>query len=173
MQTSEILIDAYTRIQEISHQSVEGLDTEGLTFRPEADANSIAWLVWHLTRSQDSQVAPLAGVDQAWATGDWAANLGMDPALSNTGYGYTTEQVAAVQPPSSGALLDYLDFVSERSREYLQTVDAVELGRVIDTSYDPPVTAGVRLVSIISDNIQHAGQARFVRGIYERVSGAG
>lgn len=173
MESRDVLIDAYTRIQEIAHASAEGLDTEGLAYRPEADANSIAWLVWHLTRSQDSQVAPIAGAEQAWSTGDWAEKLGLDPALSNTGYGYTSEQVAAVRPASADALLGYLDFVSDRTREYLQTVDASELDRIIDTSYDPPVSVGVRLVSVISDNIQHAGQARFVRGIYDRVSGAG
>ena len=173
MDTSEILIDAYTRIQELSHQSAEGLDTEGLAYQPEADANSIAWLVWHLGRSQDSQIAPLAGVEQAWATGDWTGRLGMDPALSNTGYGYTTEQVAAVRPDGTEALLGYIDAVTADTMSYLKTVDAAELDRIIDTSYDPPVTVGVRLVSIISDNIQHAGQARFVRGIWDRVSGAG
>ncbi len=93
--------------------------------------------------------------------------------LSNTGYGYTSEQVAAVQPDGAEALLGYLDFVSDRTREYLQGINASELDRIIDTSYDPPVSVGVRLVSIISDNIQHAGQARFVRGIYDRVTGAG
>ena len=171
MESSDVLIDAYKRIQEIAHASAEGLDTEGLAYRPEAEANSIAWLIWHLTRSQDSQVAPLAGVEQAWSTGDWAEKLGLDPALSNTGYGYTSEQVAAVRPEGPEALLGYLDFVSDRSREYLQGVDAAELGRIIDTSYDPPVSVGVRLVSVISDNIQHAGQARYVRGIYDRVVG--
>ena len=171
--SKDVLIDAYTRIQEIGHSSVEGLDAVGLAYRPEAGANSIAWLVWHLTRSQDSQVAPLAGVEQAWATGDWAEKISLDSALSNTGYGYTSEQVGAVRPDGPDALLGYLDYVSDRSREYLEGIDAAELDRIIDASYDPPVTVGVRLVSIIIDNLQHAGQARFVRGIYERVAGAG
>jgi hypothetical protein len=173
LEARDVLTDAYTRIQELAHTAAEGLGAEGLAFRPEADANSIAWLIWHLARSQDSQVAPIAGEEQARATGDWANSLDLDPDLSNTGYGYTSEQVAAVKPASADALLGYLDFVSDRSREYLQGVDAAELDRIIDTSYDPPVNVGVRLGSIISDNIQHAGQARFVRGIYDRVSGAG
>ncbi len=106
MESRDVLIDAYTSIQEVAHASAEGLDTEGLAYRPEADANSIAWLVWHLTRSQDSQVAPIAGAEQAWSTGDWAEKLGLDPALSNTGYGYTSEQVAAVRPdgPEAGPI---------------------------------------------------------------------
>ncbi len=173
MESREVLIDAYTRIQEVAHSAAEGLDAEGLAYRPDADANSIAWLVWHLARGQDSQVAPIAGLEQVWATGDWAERLGLDPVLSNTGYGYTSEQVAAVQPDGAEALLGYLDFVSDRTREYLQGVNASELDRIIDASYDPPVSVGVRLVSIISDNIQHAGQARYVRGIYDRVSGSG
>jgi hypothetical protein len=38
----------------------------------------------------------------------------------------------------------------------------------VDDYWDPPVTLGVRLVSIISDDLQHVGQAAFIRGVIER-----
>jgi hypothetical protein len=38
---------------------------------------------------------------------------------------------------------------------------------VVDASWDPPVTLGVRLVSVISDDLQHAGQAAYLRGMIE------
>ena len=94
--------------------------------------------------------------------------FGLQPGTMETGYGHTSEQVAALVPAPVEALLGYHDAVMSRSQEYLVTVTSEELGRIIDTSYDPPVSVGVRLVSVISDNIQHAGQARYVRGIYDR-----
>jgi hypothetical protein len=58
--------------------------------------------------------------------------------------------------------------VAGRTAAYLAGVDAAELDRIIDRSYDPPVSVGVRLVSVISDNLQHAGQALYVRGSFDR-----
>ena len=169
METSDVLIEAYGRIRELVHQAAAGLSTDDLTYRPEADANTIAWLVWHLTRVQDDHVAEIAGREQAWATGRWYERFGM-PETSETGFGHSSAQVAAVRPPGPEVLLDYHDAVAEGTVAYLAGVDADELDRVIDRSYDPPVTVGVRLVSVLSDNLQHAGQARYVRGIVERLA---
>jgi uncharacterized damage-inducible protein DinB len=170
VQTRDLLSDAYGRIQEIVHRSAAGLDAEGLAFRPEADANSIAWLVWHLTRIQDHHLSEIAGRDQAWTANGWAVRLGMPADPDETGFGHTSEQVAAVRPAGPQDVLGYHDAVAARTQQYLETVDAEELDRVIDRSYDPPVSVGVRLVSVISDNLQHAGQAGYLRGIVERMS---
>ena len=136
--------------------------------RPDPDANSIAWLVWHLTRIQDDHVADIAGREQVWTADGWHGRLGLPVNETETGYGHTSEQVASIRVDHPGLLLGYHDAVVDRTVEYVGGIDAAELDRVIDTSYDPPVTVGVRLVSVISDNIQHAGQARYVRGIYDR-----
>ena len=170
VETSEVLRDAYTRIRQLVHQSADGLYAAGLAYRPEADANSIAWLVWHLTRIQDDHVSEIAGVEQAWIADGWAQRFGMDPHPKNTGQGHTSAQVAAVRPDGPELPLAYHEAVWSRTVAYLATVDADELDRIIDRSYDPPVSVGVRLVSVISDNIQHAGQARYVRGIVDRRS---
>ena len=168
MQTREILVEAYGRIRSVAHQAAEGLSAEALVFRPEADANSVGWLVWHLTRIQDDHLSEIADREQAWIEEEWYAKLGMAPDRVETGRGHTSEQVAAVRPPDATVLLGYHDAVIERSLAYLETVDEDELDRIIDRSYDPPVSVGVRLVSVISDNLQHAGQARYVRGILDR-----
>ncbi len=170
MRSGEVLADAFNRIRELVHQSVRDLDADDLAFRPEAEANSIAWLVWHLTRIQDDHVAEIAGREQSWIAEGWAARFGMPADPTNTGYGHSTEQVAAVRPGDPRLLAGYHDAVWNRTVDYLATVEANELDRIIDRSYDPPVSAGVRLVSVISDNLQHAGQARYVRGIIERRS---
>jgi len=169
METSNVLKDAFDRIRQLVERSVGGLDADALAYRPEAGANSIGWLVWHLTRIQDDHVAEIAGRDQVWMVDGWADRFGMEADPHNTGYGHTSEQVAALRPGTPNLLTGYHAAVAERTREYLQMIDETELDRIIDTSYDPPVSVGVRLVSVISDNLQHAGQAMYVRGILERV----
>ena len=168
MDSGEVLADAFSRVRQLLERSVADLDSDALAFRPEAEANSIGWLVWHLTRTQDDHVAEIAGTHQAWNTGNWATRFGMPAGTGETGYGHTTDQVAALRPGSPDLLVEYHAAVWERTIEYLATIDAEELNRIIDRSYDPPVTVGVRLVSVISDNLQHAGQALYVRGILER-----
>lgn len=166
MNTSEILIDAFGRIKELVHGAADGLDADALAFRPEADANSIAWLVWHLTRVQDDHVSAIAKRDQDWNL--WAERLGMEPDLANLGMGHTSSEVGAIRPDGPDQLILYHDSVHGHTVEYLTTLDSDELDRVVDTRWDPPVTAGVRIVSVISDNLQHAGQALYIHGIVDR-----
>ena len=169
MHSKELLKDAYSRIQELVHISVRDLGREKLTYRPEPGANSIAWLVWHLTRIQDDHVSDIAGMDQAWVKEGWAEKFGMEPDPENDGRGHGPDEVAAIAPDSPEPLLGYHEAVYQRTLAYLDTVDESELDRIIDHSYDPPVSVGVRLVSVVSDNIQHAGQARYLRGIVDRI----
>lgn len=171
MQVSDLLIDAFGRIRQDVHRAADGLSADDLAFRPDADANSIAWLVWHLTRIQDDHIADLAGRSQAWHDGPWADRIGFAGELAETGYGYTSEQVAAIRPDGPGPLLGYHDAVAEQTVEYLRGLTADDLDWVIDRSWDPPVTAGVRLISVVNDNMQHAGQANYVRGMLERLRG--
>ncbi|MGH8928094.1 MAG: mycothiol transferase [Acidimicrobiia bacterium] len=172
MNTSEVFLEAFGRITELVHKSVDGLGIEGLAFRPEPGANSIAWLVWHLTRIQDEHLSDISGIDQAWISDGWHGRFGMEADPGNTGRGHGPKEVAAI-PPDGNALVAHHEAVAERTRTYLANVTDSELDRIIDRSYDPPVTVGVRLVSVISDNIQHAGQARYLRGIVERLGQTG
>jgi hypothetical protein len=168
MQSTDVLGEAFGRIRQLVERSVAELDSEELAYRPEADANSIGWLIWHLTRIQDDHVAELAGREQLWIAESWADRFDMPADRHNTGYGHTTEQVAALRLERPDLLIGYHRAVTDRTLAYLADVDSVELDRIIDRSYDPPVSVGVRLVSVISDNLQHAGQALYVRGILER-----
>jgi uncharacterized damage-inducible protein DinB len=167
MDTADVLIEAYGRIHELVHEAASGLSAEDLAYRPEPGANSIAWLVWHLTRLQDQRLAGLAGGEELWVVGRWYDRLGMPP-TTDTGVGHSAAQVAAVRPHDSDALLAYHDAVADRTRAYLATVDADELDRVVDATADPPVTVGNRLVAVLSGLLQHAGQARYLRGIVDR-----
>lgn len=171
MQTRDVLTDAFGRIRQGVARVTDGLDADALAWRPDPGANSIAWLVWHATRIQDDHVADLAGRPQAWTEDGWAERFGLPFDRHDTGFGHTPDDVAAVRPDEPGLLVDYHEAVAERTARYLDTVDADELSRIVDESWDPPVTAGVRLVSVINDNTQHVGQAAYLRGMLERRTG--
>ncbi len=165
MDIASLLLELYGRIPPLAETAVSGLDAEQLCTAPEPDANPIGWLVWHLARVQDHHVADLLGTEQVWVRGDWAGRCGLAPDPSNIGYGHSAEEVRAVQPESSDVLLDYLSGVQARTTGMLEGVAPEDLDRVIDRRWDPPVTVGVRLVSVADDSLQHLGQAAYVRGL--------
>ena len=168
MTSVELLVDAFGRIRGVVHRAVDGLTPEQLAFRVDAEANSIAWLVWHLTRIQDDHVAGVAGAEQLWTSQGWAERFGLPFDPRDTGYGHRAEEVAAVQVDSGELLVGYYDAVQEQTIRYVERLGDADLARIVDRSWDPPVTLGVRLVSVIADDLQHAGQAAFVRGILQR-----
>jgi uncharacterized damage-inducible protein DinB len=157
--------DLFSRVDENVRQVVDGLTAEQLATPPSAGANPIGWLVWHLTRVQDAHVAEQLGRPQVWVTEPWPARFGLVADPQDHGYGHTAEQVAAVRPESAEALTGYYDAVRARTTEFLGGLDADALDRIVDTHWDPPVSLGVRLVSIADDDVQHVGQAAFVRGL--------
>lgn len=173
MESRDLLEDAYERIADLVRRIADGLEPDDLIYRPDPDANSIGWLLWHLTRVEDDHVSEIAGLEEAWVTDGWAERFGMEPDPANTGYGHTSTDVAAVRPASAQLLIDYHDAVWARTRAYLETIDAGELDRLIDFSWDPPVSVGVRLVSVIGDCYQHAGQAAYLKGMLDRLPSAG
>ncbi|MDT7615691.1 MAG: hypothetical protein QOF00_3138 [Pseudonocardiales bacterium] len=171
MDSSGLLVDAFDRVKETVHAAVADLTDDQLAFRLDDDANSIAWLVWHLTRVQDDHIAGVAGLDQVWTAEGWADRFALPFDPGAIGYGHSTADVAAVRAPAD-LLAGYHDAVHAQTVRYLRgglTDD--DLDRVVDENWDPPVTLGVRLVSVVNDTMQHAGQAAFVRGIVLRRKG--
>jgi len=165
MTSASLLTDAFERVRETVYDAVMGLTAEQLAFRPYPAGNSIAWLVWHLTRIQDDHVAGVAETGQVWESGDWAPRFGLPTGSMDTGYGNTSEQVAAIIVESAEVLTAYYDAVHERTIRYVSTLTDDDLPRIVDKSWDPPVTLAVRLVSVIDDDLEHAGQAAYLRGM--------
>ncbi|MEU5112593.1 DUF664 domain-containing protein [Streptomyces longwoodensis] len=167
MHAKDILIDGYGRIREEVHAALDGLDPEDLNARPTPGTNSVAWLVWHLTRVQDDHLADAFGLDQVWLDQDWHERFGLDLSPGDIGYGHSPAQVAKVRVDSADLLTGYHDAVHAQSLQALRGVGAADLDRVVDRRWDPPVTLGVRLVSVLSDDLQHVGQAAYVRGLLQ------
>lgn len=164
MTPAELLIESLERVLESGRAVVDGLSIEQLAERPDPDANSIAWLVWHLARVQDDHVAEVAGIEQVWTAQGYAGRFALPFDDGDIGYGHSTDQVAQVRAEAD-LLASYLSAVHAQTVDFLRTVTEADLDRVVDERWDPPVTLGVRLVSVVNDDTQHVGQAAYVRGL--------
>jgi uncharacterized damage-inducible protein DinB len=164
METCRVLIDAFTRISEEVHSTVADLTDTQLLFRPSDKGNSIAWLIWHLTRVQDDHISELADREQVWIECSWHDKFKLPFSDFATGFGHTSEEVSAVQA-SAEQLLGYFDAVHAKTIEFLNNLKSDDYERIVDTSWDPPVTMAVRLVSVLADDLQHVGQAAYIRGL--------
>jgi hypothetical protein len=173
MTSADLLLDAFGRIRETVSETVYGLTHEQLAYRIDPDANPVSWLIWHLTRVQDDHVAAAFGVPQVWSAGGWAALFGLPASSMKTGYGHDRFEAGAIaEAVSSPAVLaDYHEATYQQTVKLVSGVTDADLDRVVDTNWRPPVTLGVRLISVIDDDMQHAGQAAFVRGIVLRAGG--
>lgn len=164
MTPAAVLIEAFQRVADGVSGVVDGLSDDELAWRPAADANPIGWLVWHLLRVQDDHVAEVAETEQVWTAEGFADRFGLPFDVAATGYGQTGEEVGAVRVPA-GLLTEYAVAVHRRSVDFLSGLGEADLDRVVDERWDPPVTLGVRLVSVVNDDTQHLGQASYVRGL--------
>lgn len=164
MDVDGYLLELYGRLPGLVSEAVDGLDESALTSAPREGANTIAWLVWHLTRVQDHHIAELAEADQRYLAEGWHERFGRGPDPQDHGYGHDAADVASVRGTAAD-LMGYHQAVQARTVDYLAGLTAGDLDRVVDESWDPPVTLGVRLASLVSDCLQHAGQAAYARGL--------
>ncbi|QGQ18218.1 DUF664 domain-containing protein [Cellulomonas sp. JZ18] len=167
MRSAQVLADGFGRIGEELRAALEGADEALLTARPDPRANTLAWLAWHVARVQDAQVAPLARVEEVWTAQGWAERFALPFDTGATGYGQSPDDVGRVHAPAD-LLLGYLDAATAATLAYLERLTDDDLDVVVDEDWDPPVTLGVRLVSVLADDLQHVGQAAYLRGLLDR-----
>lgn len=165
--TADLLVDGFGRVRDEVHAVLDGLSASDLVRKLDGGANPIGWLIWHLTRVQDDHVAQASGTPQRWLTDKWVDRFDLPFDRDATGYGQRPDQTGMVG--ADGDLLrGYHDAVHAATASYVSSLSDEDLDRVVDTRWDPPVTLGVRLVSVLSDDLQHVGQAAYVRGLLER-----
>ncbi|MGB9111709.1 MAG: DinB family protein [Acidimicrobiales bacterium] len=167
MDVAEVFVDAFGRVGGSVRGALDGLTEDELVARVDEDANSICWLIWHLSRVEDDHFAGVADTEQVWIAGRWNERFGLPFDKDDTGYGHRSSDVAEVRAPAP-LLLGYFDAVHDATISYVSSLSAQDLDRVVDRRWDPPVTLGVRIVSVIGDALAHVGQAEFVRGVLLR-----
>jgi hypothetical protein len=164
----ELMLDAFDRIREGVPNVVDGLSVDELIWRPDRDANHVAWLVWHLARQQDDQVAHLADDDSAWLADGWVDRFALPYPRGTHGWSMTSAEVGRFTVADPGHFAGYHAAVHARTVALVERLDADGYARVVDPRWDPPVTVGIRLVSVLNDAAKHLGQAEYVRGLVER-----
>ena len=175
MDAMSVFQDAFARMPDLVSAAVDGLDEAALTHRIDPEANTIAWLVWHLTRVQDDHLAGAAAAlgwdtmtDQVYAAG-FAERFDLPFDSHAIGYGQSADEVGAVRV-SAELLVDYHAAVHARTIALLGAVGTDEWATVVDERWDPPVTLLARVSSVLGDVTQHVGQAAYVRGVVERAA---
>ncbi len=168
MRSVRILQDCFDRVATLVPAVLDGLTADDVRWQPGPGANSIGWLIWHLTRVQDDHIAGVAGAGQVYA--DWAESFAL-PYGNDIGFGMSADQIAAFRVSSPELLSGYHAAVHHRTTGYLASLTDDDFDRIVDESWDPPVTLAVRLVSVINETAQHVGQAGYVRGLLERATG--
>ena len=166
MSAASLSVDGFGRIREVVHEVLDGLDDADLEYRLDSQANPICWLIWHLTRVQDDHIAGVSGLEQVWFSG-WEEQFGLPLYPGDIGYGHDSDQVGVVRA-SRDLLLGYHDETCEQTLAFVSGLTEADLAKVVDRHWDPPVTMAARLVSVLSDDLQHAGQAAYLKGMIER-----
>src|SRR4051812_50158034 len=163
MNVSELLADGLGRVREQMPDVVAGLDDDDLAWRPAPEANSIAWLVWPLARIEDDHVAGVAGTEQVWTSEGWADRFDLPFRRGEHGFSMSSADVDKVR--ASGDLLaGYYDAVAARSAAYVATLEPDDLDRIVDASWDPPVTPGARPGRVVNGGNDPLSPARDARG---------
>lgn len=159
-----LLTDAFERVAHAVPGLLADLNTAQLAWYPGPFANSIGWLVWHMARVEDDHMAGIAESEQVWLTQGWVDRFALPYDSLDIGYGQTPDQAHRLEA-GADLLGGYYAAVHARTMEILAAFTDPEFDRIVDRNWDPPVTAAVRIVSVVNDVTQHVGQAAYVRGL--------
>ncbi len=165
MEWRDLVADGYRRAGQVLEKALEGLSTEDLDWQPHPDSNSMGWLAWHLTRAQDVRLSALAGKEQLYISDKWYARFNRAPDPQDRGFGHSSADVAAFRSPDVDTLLGYYRAVLARTERFIRSLAEAELGRELDEPRRPTPTVGMRIVDVLNDNLQHAGQVAYLRGL--------
>ncbi|MFV0258252.1 MAG: mycothiol transferase [Acidimicrobiales bacterium] len=167
----------FDRMPDLVREAVGDLSADELARRVDPEANTVAWLIWHLTRVEDDHIAAAAAAlgrsamaDQAYVADGFVGRFALPFPPEAHGYGMTTEQVGQVRADGS-LLVEYYDAVHARTQAFLAAVADPDWDRVVDERWEPPVTLLARITSVANEVAQHVGQAALVRGMVERGRG--
>ena len=166
MRWQYLMVDAYQQMSQELEQVLDGLMVEDLHQRPSPGANPIGWLAWHVTRSCDRLLGDVVLGEQIWISEGWHKKFNRPPDLNDTGVGHTDAQVDGLEIADVKTLLDYHRAVIKPLLRYLDRLTENELDRECANSQHPGTTRAVhsRLIGALN-NMQHVGQAGYVRGL--------
>ena len=169
MAANEGLLIAHQRNWEMIDVALETLDDSLLARQPAEDCNSVAWIMWHMSRVVDTFIhTRLQGSPQLWLECGWAQKFGMDADPEDRGVGWTGEQVSAWKVPAKDVQLGYYNAVKAAAEKYISSLSDADLQviSVIPPTLEPRSVAAA-LGQMTWDAVAHGGQIAYLRGLYQ------
>ena len=165
MDALDVLRDLTARPRAAAAALQPQLNPVSLNARPGGHDNSVAWLLWHTGREIDVQLAALTGDEQLWTARGFDERFALGSVGDSVGYGHSSAEARRILIDDASALLEYVDAAFAAVEDHLELLTVEDLEDVVDRQWDPPVTRGIRLVSILDDATQHLAQAAYVLGM--------
>jgi DinB superfamily len=164
---------------------LEGISEEQLRLQAQPGTNTVAWLIWHMARTEDVAMNLLvAGRPQVLQEEDWPGRLKLS--RSDIGTGAADEEVADISAKLDiPALLAYRLAVGRRTREIVRTLRPEELaepvpaaridellsvGALLDDAHDLAAfwrgksKAYLLAMPATGHSLAHLGEAMSIRG---------
>ncbi len=161
--------------------ALDGLTPEELAWRPGPEANSIAFIVWHVARAEDRWFQRFAREStEVWIREDWSHKTGIPE--EDTGHGYTAEQVARFPMVKGEDLRQYFEAVRKETLSFLrglaskdfditpQREPAPDRPRALSSKPFEGCTIGRMFRQIVAEFNQHLGQIQYLRGLQRGIN---
>jgi uncharacterized damage-inducible protein DinB len=143
-------------------RAVEGLTHEEITWTPAPHSNSLAFILWHVTKAEDFWVnRVIKRGSEIDATEGWRGKLGTP---DDGGTGYSEEQLQAWPTPRLEDLRAYAQAVHEKTVAFLDSITPERLLEVPEPER-PQETVGDILAHLITEIALHVGQIDYLRGV--------
>lgn len=180
MDTNPFIKQTLDHFESRLDQTLRGLTNEELAWRPNAEANSIAFVIWHTTRVEDRFMQKMVReTEEVWTGGGWYSRLGLDE--GDTGVDFSVDRLASFPALSVENLRDYLDAVRAETNAYLDAAAPAGFDLVPDRNPFPEVpgadeyfegcTIARMFLILIGEHFQHLGHAAYIRGLQRGMDG--
>ena len=168
MSSTESVVSTLQRNWDMIDAALDGLDDATISHIPMNQCNSIAWILWHMSRVVDTFVnTRFRSEPQLWIADGWYERFGMGDDPEDRGVGWTTERVSSWQAPDRSVLIGYYQAVRAASDRYLSSATDAELAEMKVISPVPePRTVANALGQMVWDAVAHGGQIAYLRGFY-------
>ena len=179
MQLKDFAEQTFEEIGVRLNRALEGLTFEELNWRPRPEANSIAFIVWHVSRVEDGWFQHFVqDTTQVWLAERWHERFGLPEGSS--GFGYSVEQLAEFPALREEDLRGYFDAVRKSTLACLKEMTETDLDRVPGRSPFPDSASSSRFAEftvarmfrqLIGEEYQHLGHVNYIRGLQRGLDG--
>ena len=167
MEANEFLTKMLKANRSMVRKALDGLSDEEVAKRPNSECNSMAWLLWHIARVEDSLVSAMDGSGELWADG-WAEKCGISAETEGMGFGHKAEDLESFSVGSVEALKEYFGRTEKKVADYLASLSPEDLDKQVPAVMGEGTVALARHVQIlVNEALVHGGQIAYLRGLHK------